>query len=304
MSGTGRAYVWTRERWRVRAGEWVLYALVRGFRALTSPIGFWTLSGALAPLGGWIALAVPAFRRRAEENLRLVWPEMPARQRRAILAEAGRQFLRTMVEYTQLERLVARVALETHGLAHLEAARAEGRGALLVTAHYANWEAIRAATLRAGHPAGIIYRAFNNRYLDRFALANISCAGEPVLQKGPAGLRELIAHLRRGGVAMVLVDQRNTGAPFLPFLGHPAETMTTAAEIARRTGAALLPAVAVREAPARRFRVTIEPEIRAPDPAAAMAAVNARISAWIEAEPGQWLWFHRRWRATRRSRAR
>ncbi|NJM55259.1 MAG: hypothetical protein HC841_04510, partial [Verrucomicrobiae bacterium] len=40
-----------------------------------------------------------------------------------------------------------------------------------------------------------------------------------------------------------------------------------------------------------------------PDPTDAMRAINDRISAWIEAEPGQWFWLHRRWKyAGRRTR--
>jgi KDO2-lipid IV(A) lauroyltransferase len=295
-------YHWTRERWSVRAGEWVLYALAYGFRVATWPIGVWTLGGALAPLGGLVARMVPGFRRRAEENLALVWPERSAAERRRVLRDAGRSFLRLMVEYAHIDRVARRAELEVEGLAQLEAARAVGRGALIVTAHYGNWEAIRIAAARAGIECGILYRPFNNRYLNRFTHRLIGGIGMPVLEKGPAGLRECIAHLRRGGVLLVLVDQRNSGAPFLPFLGQPAETMTVSAAIAAKCGAALIPAVARRHAARRRFSVRFEPEIATADPEAAMRRVNERIGAWIEEEPGQWFWFHRRWRATRRSR--
>lgn len=300
--GTGPAYVWNRDRWRVRATEWVLYALGRGFRWITWPVGTWTLAGALAPVGGWLALGVPAFRRRAEANLAHVWPERPEAERRAIVRDAGRHFLRTMVEYAHVDWLARNVEIDCDGIGHLAAACAAGRGAVVVTAHYGNWEAVRIAASRAGIACGLIYRAFNNRYLDRFAMQVIAAAGEPVLRKGPAGLREGVRHVRRGGVLMILVDQRNTGAPFLPFLGRRAETMLTAAEVARRAGAALIPAVARREIAERRFRVVFEPEIGCSDPLAAMEAVNARIGAWIETEPGQWFWFHRRWKSTARSR--
>jgi len=251
-----------------------------------------------------VALLVPSFRRRAEENLALVWPQRSDAERRAILAEAGRQFLRLAIEYAHLDRWAREVALETRGIEHLRGALAGGRGAVVVSAHYGNWEAVRLAALRAGMPCGIIYRAFNNRYLDAFTLRLIPCMGEPVLQKGAPGLRELIAHLGRGGAVMILVDQRNSGAPFLDFLGQPAETMLTAAELARRTGAALIPAFGRRDVPGRRFEVGVEPLVEVETPAAAMAAVNAAIGRWIESEPGQWFWFHRRWKATRRSRAR
>ena len=306
MSGeAGRqGYHWVRDRWSVRAGEWVLYALARGFRILTWPVGPWTLTGALSPLARLIALAVPGFRRRAEANLALVWPGRPEEERRAILAEAGRSFLRLMVEYAQIEKLRRDAEIRTEGIGHLREALASGRGAMIVTAHYGNWEAIRAACARAGIECGILYRPFNNRYLNAYTHRTIDALGRPVLEKGPAGLRECIAHLKRGGVILLLVDQRNSGAPFLPFLGHPAETMTVSAAVAARCGAALIPAVARRDAGARRFEVRFEREVTEDEPEAAMRAVNARISAWIEEAPGQWFWFHRRWRSTVRSRPR
>ncbi len=296
------AYVFTRTRWQARAREWLLYAPAWCFRMVTWPMGIWTLTGCLAPLGGWIALAVPGFRRRVEENLALVRADWPAEKRRRLVAEAGRQFLRLMIEYAHLDRWARRVEIEAEGLEHLEAALATGRGAVVVSAHYGNWEAARLAARRAGLELGIIYRAFNNRYVDRFTQGLIPCCGTPILQKGPAGLRELILHLRRGGAIMILVDQRNTGAPFLSFLGHPAETMTTAAELAARSGAALIPAVGRREVARRRFAVRFEAPVTVADAEAAMTEVNARIGRWIEAEPGQWFWFQRRWRTTRRSR--
>jgi len=296
------SYFQARGRWRTRAVEWVLFALARSFRWLTWPIGTWTLSGALAPVGGWLAMAIPGFRRRAMDNLALVWPERPLAERRRIARDAARQFTRLMVEYVQFDKVVREVRLTVEGAEHLHAARDAGRGAVLVTGHYGNWEAARLAALHAGCETGIIYRAFNNRYLDRFALDLIPCAGRPVLQKGRQGMRDLVAHVSAGGFAMILVDQRNSGAPFLDFLGHPAETVTVAADLARRAGAALIPAVARRNVAARRFEVRFEPPVASDSAAEMMQVVNDRLAAWIAAHPEQWFWYHRRWRKTIRSR--
>jgi len=291
-----------RDRWSTRAGEWSLFAIAWAFRWLTWPAGTWTLAGAMAALGGCVALGVPGFRRRAERNLTRVWPDMPREARRRVVREAGAEFARTMAEYARLDRCVREWRLEVEGLAHLETARTVGKGAVLVTAHYGNWEAARLAALKADCETGIIYRPLNNRYLDRFARDLLPCMGAPVLQKGRKGMRDLVAHVAGGGFAMILVDQRNSGAPWLRFLGHPAETVTAVADLARRTGAALIPVRAVREAADRCFRVSFEPPVAGGDAEEAMQRVNDRISAWIEERPEQWFWFHRRWRTTIRSR--
>jgi Kdo2-lipid IVA lauroyltransferase/acyltransferase len=296
------SYRQIRDRWTTRAGEWLLYALIIGARWLSWPVPTWTLTGFCAPIGGVVAASVPSFRRRAEANLALVWPDRTPAERRRIIRATGAQFFRLGLEYARLDRLARELAIEVEGGDHLAAARAAGRGAVLATAHYGNWEAVRLAAHRLGCETGIIYRPLNNRYLDRFALRLLACAGRPVLQKGRQGMRQLVAHVSRGGFVMILVDQRNTGTPFIDFLGRPAETATAAAELAVRTGAALIPVRATRNVEARRFDVSFEAPVTGGDPRAMMAEVNRRIGAWIEAAPEQWCWFHRRWRTTMLSR--
>ena len=291
-----------KDLWVTRAGEWAMYALAWCLRWATWPLGTWTLTRLTAPIGAAAMMAIPSVRRRALNNLAHVWPERSEAEHRAIAWEAARHFTRLATEYAQLDKVVEEVEISAEGLEHLAAAREANKGVIFVSAHFGNWETARVAARRAGCEAGIIYRAFNNRYLDRFTLDLIPCAGEPVLQKGRQGMRQLVAHVAQGGAVMILVDQRNSGAPWLEFLGQPAETVTAAADLAHRTGAALIPVRALRNVAERRFDVRFEPAVVAESPLEMMQAVNDRISAWIEETPGQWFWFHRRWRSTLRSR--
>ncbi len=297
-----RSYYSVRDRWSTRAGQWVLYALAWIFLCAIWPFSTWAVTRALAPVGGLLATVIPGWRRRADANLSLVWPEIGVSDRRALIYQIGAQFTRLTLEYIRLDRFIKEVRLTVTGAEHLAAAQSAGRGTILVTAHYGNWEAARLAAKQAGVETGIIYRAFNNRYIDRYAFNLIPITGVPVLQKGRKGARQLVKHVLDGGAIMILVDQRNSGAPYLDFMGHPAETVTAAADLAHRTGAALIPARAVRVVEERRFEVSFEEPITGPDPHTMMQQVNARIGAWVEEHPDQWFWFHRRWRSTARSK--
>lgn len=297
----GEGYNQVRDRWTTRALEWVLFAAAWVFRAVTLFVPIWWVSRFFGALGSRLVLLVPAFRDRVDDNLRLVHPAMGQKERRRLTREAARSFLHLGVEYTHFDRFLRNVSIHLQGLDHVASAAAAGKGAIIVTAHYGNWEAIRIAAKREGHEIGIIYRAFNNRYLDRFTMNLIPEAGSPVLQKG-GGMRQLVQHVRRGGMIMILVDQRNSGAPFIDFMGQPAETVTAAADIAVRTGAALIPARAVRDVGEERFDVTFEAPVPGTDSLVMMTEVNRRISAWIEEYPAQWFWFHRRWKSNTRSR--
>jgi KDO2-lipid IV(A) lauroyltransferase len=255
---------------------------------------------------GWLGRTVlprTPFARRIVGNVALVRPEWDADARRRIAAGVGDNFGRVLAEYVRMPNVAARPERRrAEGLAHLTGALAAGRGAVLVSAHFGNWEAARLAARDAGVEVGIFYRAFNNRWFDALSFPRIRAAGAPVLHKGREGARAMLGHLKRGGAIMVLLDQRASGAPVLPFMGRPAETAAAVAALCARTGAALIPVSATRDATGLGFDVRFEPEIPAGAPTAMTEAVNARIGAWVDSAPGQWFWLHDRWRIGRRRR--
>jgi KDO2-lipid IV(A) lauroyltransferase len=257
---------------------------------------------------GWVGRRLlPLFpqSRRIDRNLALAAPQLDARR---IAAEVGDNFGRTLAEYVRMDAVAARPERRrTTGVEHLRAAIARGRGALIVSAHFGNWEAIRLAARDAGVEVGILRRHFNNPDFDALALGRVRKAGEPVLHKGRDGLRGMLAHLRAGGAILVLVDQRTSGGALLPFLGREAETATAIAGVAAKTGAAVIPAMAARAADGLSFDVRFEPPAPPGDPDAMFLVINAAIGRWITERPGQWFWLHKRWRlgdqAAARSRA-
>lgn len=252
---------------------------------------------ALAGAVGRRFLPLLPARRRIERNLALVWPNLGPERTRQLVAAVGDSFTRTLAEYIRLPTLAAMPARRrVEGLDHLKNAVAAGHGAVIVSAHFGNWEMIRLAARDAGVDVGIIYRAFNNRSFDRLAMLRIRAAGEPVLHKGRQGLRDMLALLRRGGVILVLMDQHMTrGAP-LPFLGRPALTPTAIPAMCKRSGSVLLPARATRSEDGKTFDVCFEAPITAGDAKDMTAEVNRRIEAWVTHRPEQWFWLHRRWR--------
>lgn len=240
---------------------------------------------------------LPPARKRIEKNLDLVRPDMPAAERARLAAEVCASLLMNGAEYMRMHRLAADRSLYTvEGGEHVEAAIAAGRPIIFVTAHFGCWEFIRIASRDLGRESAIIYRAFNNPDFDALAFGMISAAGEPVLHKGRQGSRGLLKHVMKGGAALILVDQRQTGSPLLPFMGREAETATAAAELAQRFNAALIPARALRVRPGEAYAVRFEAPVEAETAEAAMTEVNARIAAWVEQDPGQWFWLHRRWK--------
>lgn len=249
-------------------------------------------------IAGWggrnIGALLPAVQR-AQSALRELRPQMNAAERRTLIRRMLDNFARTAVEYEALPALFADAPKwPIDGAEHLKAAHEKGRGFIIASAHYGNWEAIRAAAAHHGAPMAIIYRAFNNRLIDEVWYDYITSTGAPAFRKGSKGARELFKHVRGGGGAIILVDQRQGGGPLLNFLGKQAETSTSAAQLAKTLRAPLLTARARRTEDG--FDVRFEPEIEPEDPDLMMQKVNDRIAVWVDEAPEQWFWLHRRWK--------
>ena len=193
--------------------------------------------------------------------------------------------------------------VEVEGLDHLKAAVAQGRGVLLLTAHFGNWELLAAANAQTGYPLSVVARPLDSPVLDRLVARFRESGGVLVIPKRRA-LRRVLEALRRGSMVGILLDQntsRREGV-FVPFFGDLASTSKSLAVLAFSSGAPVVPVFIHRE-PGGRHRVVVEPAIPPPstgdreqDILAFTAAFANIVEARIRQGPEQWLWIHRRWK--------
>ena len=283
-------------------GDWiadrVLRALIR--LALRLPLRTrlrlmgWTVARVIAPLAG--------YRARAMENLAHVWPDMPEPERRRIADAGGDNAGRTMIENYDVPGLLARMQhapITGAGLPEIEAARAEGRPVLFVTGHFGNFEAPRAALVARGWRIGGLYRPMANPFFNSHYAANMHALSDPVFEQGRRGTMGLLRHIRDGGMGVLLFDVYDSAGVTLDFMGQPAPTLTSAAEIAVKTGALFVPFFGIRQADGLSFEVVFEAPVPHGPPVEMMAEVTRRLEARIAAHPGQWFWIHRRWKPKR-----
>lgn len=197
--------------------------------------------------------------------------------------------------------------VELAGGDRLKAAAAEGRGILLLAAHYGNWELLAASHVLGGLPLSEVVRPLDHPLLDRMVGRLRERTGVEVIPKR-RGLRGVLDALRRGRMVGILMDQnasRGEGV-FAPFFGVPASTSKAMAVISLRSGAPVLP-VFIRRQPNGRHRVEVEPPLPPPpdgDVLAYTGAFNRAIESAIRRAPEQWLWMHRRWRTRPAAQAR
>lgn len=248
---------------------------------------------AAGPLAGW--------RRRALANLAMIHPDWPEARRRAVAGAVLDNIGRSLIENYSTPELAARIAREPirgEGLAAFEDARAAGRPVLLVSGHFGNFQVPRHALAARGHVAAGLYRDMTNPYVNAHYVRTIEAIPGPAFAQG-RGTLGFVRHLARGGVAAMLFDLHvQEGVP-IPFLGRPAMTATTPADLALRTGALLLPCFGIRREDGLSFDIQFEAPIPHGDPLAMMVALTQRLEARIRAHPEQWFWIHRRWKAPR-----
>ncbi|WP_424975851.1 lysophospholipid acyltransferase family protein [Dinoroseobacter sp. S124A] len=255
------------------------------------------LGGALAS----IALRrFPPARARVMSNLARIRPDMSETEALSLCSEIGRQLGRTLTEILfgeehQSRHLAFRVS--GPGLAAIEAAHAEGKPILLVSAHFGQWDAARIHLRDAlGVEVGALYRPNNNPYYEPYLAAGAAASGTPLVPKGNDGFRMLLRHLKGGGAFAIMADQYHSGGEVLPFLGADAKTALTPAELAIRYKAPLVPCFGIRRDAEEAIDVVFEAPIPVASPEEMMTEFNNRATARIEADPDQWLWPHRRWK--------
>lgn len=252
---------------------------------------------ALAPLLGW--------QERAMANLAHVWPDLPEAEKRRIARAVADNAGRTMIENYDPAGLVARMRtapVRGDGLAAVEDARAAGRPVLFVTGHYGNFEAPRAALVARGYRIGGLYRPMANPFFNAHYAANMHALSDPVFEQGRRGTMGLLRHIRDGGMGVLLFDVYDSAGVPIDFLGRPAPTLLSAAEIALRTNALMVPFFGIRQPDGTSFDAVFEAPIDHGDPRAMMEEATRRLEARIEADPGQWFWIHRRWKPQRQAR--
>ena len=252
---------------------------------------------------GLLAHRLLARRRRiAEENIaRALGDPAPRALARRAFEQLGRSFLEFLALPAQSpESLLGRVAFEGFEPA-FERAR-QGKGAIMITAHFGNWELLGAAFGVKTGRIKYLLPAQTNPWADAYLNEVRRKIGVEPVQIG-FGMRSGLRALRGGAFIGMLPDQdaRKIGL-HVPFLGRPASTHTAPARLAIRADAPIMVALLTREGPGR-FRARMR-RILTPDPGAPESAeverltrlMNEAIEEGIRERPDHWYWIHRRWK--------
>ena len=240
----------------------------------------------------------PPASRRFDREAKRVFPDMKRSARAKLGRDMGRQMGQTLFEIyhdhefqTQLHKFHG----SGPGIAALKEANAAGKGAIIVSGHFGQWEAVRAVVKMNGMESGAVYRPHKNRHYERRIWSAIEAGGIPIMATGRVGTKALVRHLREGGIVSILLDEKFAEGVRLPFLGIDALTSLSAAQLALKYDLPMIPAYGIRREDGHSFRVEFEAPIPHTDAITMTRAFNDSLSARILENPDQWYWMLRRW---------
>jgi len=268
-----------------------------------------------AALGLFFGSGLRWRRGVVRSNLRQAFPSHSPRALRALTraiyahlgAAAVALFRLPLLSPTAAESLLGATVL--HELRRL---LAPGRGLIVISAHLGYWDLLACAAARAGLPVNVVTRRLRARGLNRWWMGRRSGCGVRLWPARGSALG-LAQCLRRGEIVAMVLDQHEPGGAVVPFFGRPAATARGLAQLARVSGAPVLPAflvcrpdgkgvelgpVVCAEASLPRGpggRRRTRQELRLADDRFT-AALTGLIEQQVRRFPEQWFWVHRRWK--------
>ncbi len=259
-------------------------------------------------LGSFMYAVDRRHRERALANLSRSFPDMTDRQRRALAKRSMQQLFMLFVEVLFTTRLVRidtwadYVDLENFRDV-LALLMEKHRGLIMLTGHYGNWEILGYVLATLGFDTTSIARPLDNRYVNEWLLGIRERKGQRIIDK--KGATPIVTAVLEAHGAIGIIADQNAGPKgmFVDFFGRKASTYKSIGLLAMQYRVPVVIGYARRVQNQFHFKVGAQ-DIIYPDDWAGqddpLRYITQRytkaIEDFIRADPGQYLWVHRRWK--------
>ena len=262
-------------------------------------------------LGSAMYSLIPVRRRVVMENLRQVFGDRLSEPELRRLARcAYGQFAETIGEnLAMLASSARRIAgqVDVVGVEHVLKAAELGKGVLILTGHFGNWELSAVAAM-------LQFKQYQNRFhvirksltpgLEDIVFGRFRKAGLRIISPANA-LKSVFDALEKNDVVIFIMDQHavvGSKAIAVEFFGREAGTNRSLALVARKSGAPVVPASSYRKPDGRHVMQFYPPlEWISADSSREEIYLNTLgynqvLEKFLLDHPDQWLWMHRRWK--------
>jgi KDO2-lipid IV(A) lauroyltransferase len=281
------------------------FAAVRVVAALVSLLPMSVVRHVGAGIGRVAYVVDRTHRRIATANLAAAFPARPDAERRALARAMFAHFgslLLELLKFSTYTREQMLAAVDVEGDERVRRAYEQERGVLFFTGHFGYWEIHAIVEPLIHPPISVLARPLDNPRLHQMLEGIRTKTGNSVIYRDGA-VRKVLRELAANHGVALLIDQHlhTPDAVYVNFFQRPAATTSALAALALRTGAPVIPVVALPLASGR-YRLVYEhpvdpPRTESPD---AIRDFTQRctdvLEMYVRRHPELWLWMHRRWR--------
>ncbi len=178
---------------------------------------------------------------------------MPGASRQQVARNARRVSIAVAKNYYDLFRLPSMSKqqlldyFEVRGVEHLAAAYTRGKGVIIVAPHMGSYNLVPSLVSSLGFPTAAVVEHIRDPRLHEYYLGLRANQGVALMTNGTEDVRAILKALRAGKIVLMLADRNvGTSSDAVTFFGERTMLPAGPALIARRTGAALLPAYSHR----------------------------------------------------------
>lgn len=251
---------------------------------------------------GYLSYALlPRRKHIVKTNIRLAFPELNKAERKKLViktfASTGMGIFETaMAWWGSKRRLQSMVTIK--GIEHLQNALAQGKGVILLSAHFSSLE-LSGRLLSFTQPFQVTYKRAHNPLME--AILRHLRKKHFIDAINTYDTREMVTALKKNVATWYAMDQ-DLGARlhvFAPFMGIPTCTLVTTSRLARMSGAIVVPYFPKRLDGCCKYELTIHPALEnfpSGDDLEDTTRINDMITAAVKKAPEQYLWVHRRFK--------
>jgi KDO2-lipid IV(A) lauroyltransferase len=287
--------------------DYIASILVRGlniiFHFIPIEVNLW--------MGRSIGRMAFVFNRKrrliAYANLKAAFArEKSPKELRAITKDVYVNLVQTFSEIASLTKInkdYVNRYVEVVNMERIENAARSGRGTMLLTAHFGDWELSSLVSALKGFPITVLAREQKMKRLNELLNALRESKGCKVVRKGMS-TKNILRELYRKNMVGILSDQdAGKNGTFVNFFGRPTSAHIGPFEIAKHTNSIILPNFIVRvKGPFNKLYLEEYIDVGRSEGEGGLVEGLQRymslLEKYIRMYPAQWLWLHKRWKST------
>lgn len=245
------------------------------------------------------------YRKVSLEGLTIAYGDSLSIEEKKIIAKnAFRHFSQAALEFfwaLSLDRTEIDSLIKIENKEYLDKALEKGKGAIILTGHYGNWEFLARKLVILGYKVNVIARDSDDPGMTGITTRIREHGGYRVFDKDQPIIGAMRA-LKNNECLGILPDQNDSKGIFVKFFGRLCATATGPAAISLKSGCPIVP-IFNSKMPDGSYLMQVYPEIEytptgdnEKDIYNLTALINDALEIHIRKNPSQWLWLHDRWK--------